>query len=1826
VVHTSGASTRAPRAAVIAALFLAIGSWLLIGKVPVHGQGDLGSGWSTTLLVGNGNGATTFPGATNDISSSDSQSFYAYAGDVVTGSAAFTCGNDSRDFRTSYDFAEVQILVGGSQLAVPFDTGIRVNSGDQYNRDWSYTIPSTGSYQVQAFVRRVGLDSSTYSPSKLVLTNVKWTHYDVPPISNPGGPYTVAEGGAVRLDGSGSFDPDAASGDSIQAYAWDLDGDGIFETTGLNPTFSAAGLDGPSRRTITLKVTDSHGEWSTSFTTLTITNAAPTVTPPSDQTARQGASASFDLGSFTDPGPDSPYSVGVNWGDGSPLVIQTATATGRLGALPHAYPLSGAYTVTIRVTDKDGAGGDGTFKVNVTDGVAPVTAADVSPQANAAGWHNQDVTVTLNATDLPNPGGSGVASIGYSVNGAPTTVNAATVKIPVTTEGVTTITYSATDIAGNTETPAHTLTLHLDKTAPTLKWSESTAPANAAGWNKTAVTISYTADDAGGSGVAFTAPPSPLAFTGEGANQTQTVTVTDVAGNSQTFTTRPVNIDTIPPAVAEDDLASTTWRNTDLAQVFHAADSGSGLTADSPAVVSLTAHDESTLDGQGVVHPTTVSQTWTDAAGNKTTRTVSALIDRTPPVVTPGTPQATAGNSGWFRSDVSVSLSASDTLSGLQGGAPANLVTTGEGAVVTTGTAAVYDKAGNKTVVGPLTFSVDKTPPVISGADINDATWHKGPVSQAFTADDGPAGSGLAPGNASFTLTASDESPNAAAPTTAGKTVTDVAGNSSTRTISVLIDKTLPVVKQLDTTGTLGNTDDSGTQWYLSDVKVNFSASDAPSGLKDSSDASFSRATSGEGKAVSTSSHVVLDQAGNAVTAGPLPFAVDKTAPDLSASPDRDPDNNDWYTKPVTVTFTGQDATSGVGSGTPPITYSGPDSDTASVQGSCADRAGNKTVQSFSFKYDATPPTVTVAGVSEGAYLKSAAVVIAAADPGRPNAALTVQASLDGTRVPVDASGFDVVTDGHHTLAVQAADEAGNTSRQTIQFTVDHTAPEILFDPAAPVDHGIYNSSQMLTYGLQDALDSSPFFTLQQLTSDLLSGDQGPLDITSPSPVSAEGQHQVQLQAQDHAGNQAQVTRRFLIDQTPPATAANPMGTPAPNPDWFQSPVSVSFSASDPDIRTPGVPGSGVAALDYTASGAQPVDPTEVNSASAGLNVTTEGVTTIRYFARDKAGNSENPHTLTVRFDKTPPALTVPDNFTQEATGPEGAAVSFKVAGTDNVDPDPTVTADHHSGDTFPVGTTVVTGTAKDQAGNVTQKSFGVTVQDTTPPAIQGVPAHVTVEATGPAGGTATFTPPTATDTVDGPVPVKLDHDSGAIFPLGDTTVNCTAADAHGNRAAVAFTVTVQDTTPPAIGAVPAPLKVEATDARGAVVTFTSPTATDQVDGTVPVICTPASGTVFPVGTTTVTGTATDAHKNQSITRFTVTVADTTPPVFSSVPDGIIAEATGPSGAKVSFSSPTAIDAVSGEATVTCTPASGSTFPLGTTRVDCVAKDDAGNPAAASFPVTVQDTTPPKISVPADIVVEAASSAGAPASFTVQASDLVDGSEAVTTSVASGSVFPLGTTTVTCTSTDRAGNKGTGSFTVTVRDTTAPVLNLPKSVSATATSATGAAVSYTATAADAVDGPDAVSGSPASGATFPLGTTTVNCRSTDKAGNTTTGSFPVSVTYSWSNVLQPVNADGSSVFKQGSTVPVRFQLTGGSAGVTNAVAKLYVARVSNSAVGAVNEAVSTSATDSGNLFRYDPTSGQYLFNLSTKSLTAGTYQLKIDLGDGVDRAVNLGLR
>jgi HYR domain len=162
------------------------------------------------------------------------------------------------------------------------------------------------------------------------------------------------------------------------------------------------------------------------------------------------------------------------------------------------------------------------------------------------------------------------------------------------------------------------------------------------------------------------------------------------------------------------------------------------------------------------------------------------------------------------------------------------------------------------------------------------------------------------------------------------------------------------------------------------------------------------------------------------------------------------------------------------------------------------------------------------------------------------------------------------------------------------------------------------------------------------------------------------------------------------------------------------------------------------------------------------------------------------------------------------------------------------------------------------------------------------------------------------------------------------------------------------DLTPPSI---PPDMTVEATSPLGTPVTFT---ATDNLDPAPLLSCAPASASAFALGTTEVTCTATDAAGNSSPEGvFKVTVVDTTPPVLAPH-DDVLATQESPAGASVIYEPPAVTDNGDSAPDVNCAPASGGTFPIGTTRVTCLAVDAANNTSSAQFDVIVQQGAIPR--------------------------------------------------------------------------------------------------------------------------------------------------------------------------------------------------------------------------------------------------------------------------
>jgi hypothetical protein len=244
-------------------------------------------------------------------------------------------------------------------------------------------------------------------------------------------------------------------------------------------------------------------------------------------------------------------------------------------------------------------------------------------------------------------------------------------------------------------------------------------------------------------------------------------------------------------------------------------------------------------------------------------------------------------------------------------------------------------------------------------------------------------------------------------------------------------------------------------------------------------------------------------------------------------------------------------------------------------------------------------------------------------------------------------------------------------------------------------------------------------------------------------------------------------------DPTPPVVTPIATGTLGSN-GWYTSDVNVTWTVTDPESPVSGSTGCGASSVTTDTSG-----------------VTFTCLAT-------SAGGSANG-SVTIKRDATPPIISSLPAPTAEATGPGGATVSWSGPNaTDGLDSNPALTCSAISGGLFSLGTTTVSCTAVDVAGNSTAAGFDIKVVDTTAPTISGLPANISVFATSAGSATVVWQPPTGADLVDGSVLVVCSPPSGSNFNHGLTTVSCSAKDSGNNSGSKQFTVEVRNAPPTA--------------------------------------------------------------------------------------------------------------------------------------------------------------------------------------------------------------------------------------------------------------------------------------------------------------------------------------------------------------------------------------------------------------------------------------------
>ena len=235
-------------------------------------------------------------------------------------------------------------------------------------------------------------------------------------------------------------------------------------------------------------------------------------------------------------------------------------------------------------------------------------------------------------------------------------------------------------------------------------------------------------------------------------------------------------------------------------------------------------------------------------------------------------------------------------------------------------------------------------------------------------------------------------------------------------------------------TGTLG-----ANGWYTTNITVRWRVSDPESIILETQGCdtrTLNTDTAGtrlECRAVSDGGETTIAKT----------FKVDKTAPTVTATPARPADQNGWYNRALSVSFTGGDAASGVESCNPAASYSGPDSSSVSIGGGCRDRAGNLGTGSVAIRYDATGPAASGVPVRvpdrAGWYNRPVAFAMQGTDAlsGVDSCPTTSYAGPDSANASFTGACFD---------------KAGNLGTKAIALRYDGTGPQVAASPSRGPD------------------------------------------------------------------------------------------------------------------------------------------------------------------------------------------------------------------------------------------------------------------------------------------------------------------------------------------------------------------------------------------------------------------------------------------------------------------------------------------------------------------------------------------------------------------------------------------------------------------------------------------------------------------------------------------------------------------------------------------------------------------------------------------------------
>ncbi|MBX7095033.1 MAG: HYR domain-containing protein, partial [Flavobacteriales bacterium] len=796
------------------------------------------------------------------------------------------------------------------------------------------------------------------------------------------------------------------------------------------------------------------------------------------------------------------------------------------------------------------------------------------------------------------------------------------------------------------------------------------------------------------------------------------------------------------------------------------------------------------------------------------------------------------------------------------------------------------------------------------------------------------------------------------------------------------------------------------------------------------------------------------------------------------------------------------------------------------------DAAGNTTTCTFTVTVtDNIAPTITCPSnitANTGAGVCTASVATPNPTTGDNCAVTTLTWTMSGATTGSSAAtginnlGTQTFNPGVTTVTYTVKDAAGNTTTCSFTVTVsDNIAPTITCPSNITANTGVGACTASVATPNPTTGDNCAVTTLTWVMTGATTGNSAATGINNLGTQTFNpGVTTITYTVKDAAGNTTTCTFTVTVSDNIAPTITCPSNIT----------TTAAAGVCTASVATPN-PTTGdncsVGTLTWAMTGA-----TTGSSAATGINFLgtqtfNVGVTTVTYTVKDAANNTTTcSFTVTVTDNQLPVISGCPSN--QSVTANASCQFTMtdytsSITATDNCAIASTVQSP--AAGTLVSGTQTVTITVTDVNGNAATCSFQVVVADNTPPTIVTCASNTT----GTTNASCQYVLPdysssiTVTDNCSsgGNITITQSPAAGTAVGLGTTVVTLTASDANGNNVSCTFNVVVSDNVAPTITC-PANQTIVADNAcSGTLLDYTSmATVSDNCAGIVNVTQSPAAGTVLNGSGTSqvVTLTATDAVGNVSTCTFTVTLIDTTDPVFVACPSN--QNEAPDANCQFTLTDYTSLSTVSdnctgaGSITITQSPAAGTVI-TGTTTITLTATDASGNSTTCTFQVILTDTTPPTVlNCPTTTNVDANGSCAYTIPDFTSTLNVTDncGSGSITTvqSPVAGTVVNAGTTTVTITVSDANGNSTTCSFDVVVADTTAPSITCGANITTcnpvvtfstpVATDDCGAA---TVTQTD-------VTGL-SSGSTFPIGTTTLQFTATDGAGNTSVCSFDVTV-------------------------------------------------------------------------------------------------------------------